>query len=144
MNDTPAWLDALVESTLTHVTPALPPAPIGLHLCLGDDDTQEATTYEVTVFYGKTEVLRGGCDGHTTQTPFWLDLAALTREFDSIDSLTFQSHPLHADDELGTHIAIQGQHLGYTVRLNILAAAPSRFPVARHADTECGEFVNLW
>lgn len=137
----PEWITALASAITEHLVAASIPAPMGAHVQKADGD---ADAWEVSLFYGKTEIVGGPKDGKQTDTPFWLDLAGLGRVFDRVDGLTWQAAPLGPDDELGPHVAIEGEYLGNRVTVRILATAPQQFPPARSADTLRGTFVDLW
>lgn len=137
----PDWITALASAISEHLVAASIPAPMGAHVRKSEDADD---AWEVSLFYGKTEIVGGPKDGKQTDTPFWLDLAGLGRVFDRVDGLTWQAAPLGPNDELGPHVAIAGEYLGNRVTVRILAAAPNQFPPARSADTLRGTFVDLW
>ena len=114
-------------------------APIGVHVQTGDDEL-----LELSLFYGRTEIVGGPHDGRTTSVPFWLDLHGLDGIFDLITEFAWQAAPLGDDDDLGPHIALEGVYDGHPVRIRLLAAAPARFPAARAADTLSGDIVERW
>ena len=139
----PEWTSALAGAIAEHLVAASIPAPIGAHVQKAVDETGPEV-WEVSLFYGKTEIVGGPRDGKQTDTPFWLDLTGLGRVFDYVEGLTWQAAALGPEDDLGPHVAIEGEFEGHRVRVRILAAAPDRFPPARSADTLRGTFVDLW
>ena len=156
MTATPDWVSSLTEEIARHLVAAAVPAPIGVHVQRSDTPASTGPrpstkrraprepVWEVSLFYGKTEVLGGAGDGKRTDTAFWLDLAAVTAAFTSVEGFFWQAAPLGPEDDLGPHVAVEGVYDGHRVRLRVLAAAPERFPSARAADTLNGTFVDLW
>jgi hypothetical protein len=138
----PDWLSALTSAIAECLVAASIPAPMGAHVQRAADADPEV--WEVSIFYGKTEIVAGPQDGKRTDTPFWLDLSAVRQVFDRVTGFHWQAAPLGPQDDLGPHVAIDGEYLGHPVRVRVLAAAPDRFPAARSADTLKGTFVDLW
>lgn len=116
---------------------------MGLHVQPSQDEGADGI-WEVSLFYGKTEIVGGPYDGHRTDTSFWLDLAGLQQAFETIDAFYWQSAALGSGDDLGPHIGIEGELKGHRLRLRLLATAPPAFPAARSADTLRGTFFDLW
>jgi hypothetical protein len=143
MMSPPEWVSTLAAAIAEYLVAASIPAPMGAHVQKASDEAG-GDVWEVSLFYGKTEIVGGPRDGKKTDTPFWLDLAGLSATFDRVDGLSWQAAPLGPNDDLGPHVAIEGEYLGNRVRVRILAAAPSQFPPARSADTLHGTFVDLW
>lgn len=139
----PEWVSALAAAIAEHLVAASIPAPMGAHV-QKESNESAPDVWEVSLFYGKTEILGGPKDGKRTDTPFWLDLSGLSKVFDRVDGLAWQAAALGPEDDLGPHVAIEGEYLGHRVRVRILAAAPTQFPPARSADTLRGTFVDLW
>ncbi|HEX6984524.1 MAG TPA: hypothetical protein VF170_04070 [Planctomycetaceae bacterium] len=144
MDVPPDWLTALAGALAEHFVAAAVPSPMGAHVQRATDADAPAGVWEVSLFYGKTEVVGGSQDGRRVDTPFWLDLSGLREVFTRVDGFYWQAAPLGADDDLGPHVAIEGDYLGNAVRVRILAAAPPQFPSARSADTLKGTFFDLW
>ncbi len=150
MTAAPDWASSLTDQIARHLVAVAIPAPIGVHVqrseppgC-GDPLAADEPEWDVSLFYGKTEVLGGPGDGKRTDTAFWLDLAAVCGAFSSVEGVVWQASPLGPDDDFGPHVAIDGVYDGRRVRLRVLAAAPERFPSARTADTLTGAFTDLW
>lgn len=139
----PEWVSALAAAIAEHLVAASIPAPMGAHVQKGTEAT-DPDIWEVSLFYGKTEIVGGPRDGRRTDTPFWLDLAGLGKVFDRVEGFSWQAAPLGPNDDLGPHVAIDGTYEGNRVRVRMLATAPERFPPARSADTLRGTFVDLW
>ena len=139
----PDWILALASELAAFFTATTLPSPMGVHV-QPSKDAEPPGVWEVSLFYGKTEIVGGPRDGHRTDTSFWLDLAGLQRKFDSVDAFYWQSAALGSDDDFGPHIGIEGDIHGHAVRLRLLASAPPAFPSARSADTLRGTFFDLW
>lgn len=137
------WLNALSNAVSECLLPAAAPSPIGAHVQTATDDAGRELS-EVSLFYGATEVVGGSNDGQRSETPFWLDLAGLRAVFDRVDEFTWQASPLGPEDDLGPHIAIEGEFEGRPVRLRMLSRSPAQFPAARTADARRGVLVEQW
>ena len=144
MDSSPSWLPALTDALADQLIAAAVPAPIGVHLQKTPESDPADPVWEVTLFYGKTEIVAGPHDGHRTDTPFWLNLVGLIDVFNRIDALYWQASQLGSSDDFGPHVAVEGEFQGNPVRVRILAAAPPQFPSARSADTLKGTFIDLW
>ena len=142
MDAAPDWLPALTNALSAHLVAAALPAPMGAHIQRASDAPE--TIWELSLFYGKTEIVAGPQDGRRTDTVFWLNLAQLETVFDRVDAFYWQAAPLGPVDDLGPHVAIEGTFQGNAVRVRILANAPAQFPAARSADTLKGTFIDLW
>ena len=165
----PDWLYELAKALTEHLVPAVLPAPLGAHIqqarfeseTADDDLTPEPDAmpqggpavmhesscdevWEISIFYGKTEIVGGPDDGRRTETTFWLDVAGAQKVLTRVDRLYWQTATLSPNDDLGSHFAIEGDYLGHPVRVRILAVAPRQFPPARTADTIRGMFIDLW
>jgi hypothetical protein len=144
MDATPDWLPALTNALAAHLVAAAVPAPMGAHVQRVSDAEGQEGVWEVSLFYGKTEIVAGPQDGRRTDTAFWLNLARLCEVFDRIDAFYWQASPMGPQDDFGPHVGIEGVFKGDAVRVRILAAAPPQFPAARSADTIKGTFIDLW
>jgi hypothetical protein len=145
MDAAPDWLPTLTEALAPHLVAAALPAPMGAHVHrAGGEEQHPDGVWEVSLFYGRTEIVAGPQDGRRTDTAFWLNLAGLAELFDRVDAFYWQASPMGPGDDLGPHVAIEGEFLGNSVRVRILAAAPPQFPAARSADTLKGTFIDLW
>lgn len=145
MASPPEWITPLANALSAHLVPAALPAPLGAHVQLGaPHEESNEEVWEVSVFYGKTEIVGGPDDGRRTDTAFWLDLEGAFRVLNRVDRFYWQTVSLGPNDDLGSHVAIEGDYLGHPVRLRMLAAAPKQFPSARSADTIKGTFLDLW
>jgi len=140
----PDWIQPLAEALAAHYLVVTPPAPMGVHAQPAADRADGAATWEVSLFYGKTEIVGGPRDGHRTDTSFWLNLLELRDVFDRVETLYWQAAALGDGDDLGPHIAIEGAFRGHSVRVRLLATAPVNFPPSRSADTLRGTFFDLW
>jgi hypothetical protein len=140
----PEWLRELAGALAEHLVAAALPAPLGAHVQHTTDAEAPQGVWELSIFYGKTDVVGGPQDGLQTDTPFWLDLAGVLKAFNRLDAIFWQSASLGPNDDLGPHVAIEGEYRGQAVRVRVLAAAPPQFPAARSADTIRGTFLDLW
>lgn len=139
----PDWISSLTGALTAHFTATALPAPMGAHVQRSKSETPDGI-WEVSVFYGKTEIIGGPQDGHRTDTSFWLDLTGLGGLFDQIDAFYWQAAQLGSGDDFGPHVGVEGVFRGHPVRVRLLAKAPAQFPAARSADTLRGTFFDLW
>ena len=145
MASPPEWLTDLAKALSEHLVPAVLPAPLGAHVQQAvDADEQASDVWEISLFYGKTEIVGGPEDGRRTETAFWLDVIGAQRVLTRVDRAYWQTAILSPSDDLGPHVAVEGDYLGHPVRVRVLSAAPQQFPPARTADTNRGMFIDLW
>lgn len=98
-------------------------ASLGGHVHLDETSNQ----WEITFFRSRTSIVGGSRDGRRRVSRFHLDLAGLLDVFDHVRRTAWQTHPLDEDDELGSHVAIEGVFAGHDVWVRILAEPPERF-----------------
>ena len=134
----PAWLAELTQSVSTAMIPTDVLPPIGCH-CYEQDGL-----WEVTVFVAKTEVIGGERDGYQFSAEFVLDVGKILALFSDVRSVRWQALRHDADDEIGAHIALEGDYCGRALLLRVPAHAPKRFDVGRHANVNNGRFVDIW
>lgn len=138
MVEPPAWLAQLANQVVACILPADTLSPVGCHYCEVDDG------WEVTLFASRTEIVGGHLDGTTFASAFALDLVPLQELFDPLHEHYWQALSMAADDELGPHIGIVGDHLGHRVAVRILAAAPDRFESGRFANVYEARLDDAW
>lgn len=118
MTNPPEWLAEFADRVTALVMAVDVLAPMGCHFCCEDG------VWEVTLFAATTEILGGPRDGLQRPSRFCLDLAGLTALFTSISSFHWQAHSLGRHDDLGPHVALEGDVAGNRVWLRIPARAP--------------------
>jgi hypothetical protein len=137
------WLEPLSDVVASRLVAGPEDAPLGAHLQASPDEHGE-TVWELSLFFGATEVVGGPRDGERTRAAFWFDLAGLTEAFDRVDSFAWQAARLGADDDLGPHVAIEGVFRGRRVCVRMLAEEPSGLPPARSVEARDPAIVERW
>uniref|UniRef100_A0A7C4QP51 Uncharacterized protein n=1 Tax=Schlesneria paludicola TaxID=360056 RepID=A0A7C4QP51_9PLAN len=130
MSAPPEWLTDFAQALLAHLHPTASSAPIGCHY------HHSGTTWEITLFVSRREILGGPNDGRLQATRFCLDLLGICQVFDQVSSVAWQAHRQGRWDELGAHVAVEGDYRGQRVWLRIPAMAPAQFPAERSANHE--------
>jgi hypothetical protein len=138
MTNPPEWLAEFTDRVTALIMAVDVLAPIGCHFCC------EAGVWEVTLFAARTEVLGGPRDGQQRSSRFFLDLAGLTRLFDSVTAFHWQAHSLGKSDDLGAHVAIEGDVDGKPVWLRIPSHAPAMFDPGRVALMHDRRWEEAW
>jgi hypothetical protein len=139
MSSPPSWLAEFVNSVATHVLPVADSAPLGCHYHLDDDGV-----WEVTLFAARKETVGGPQDGHVRPSRFRVDLLAVCAEFQTIHGVSWQAQRMGRRDELGPHVAVEGEFRGTTIWLRIPAAAPQQFPPCRSHVTNNHRSEEIW
>lgn len=127
MTALPVWLPDFANAVAAQLHSVDPLPPLGCHVHRSPD------AWEVTLFASKTEVIGGKRDGLLQSARFHLDLAGLLGVFSEIHCFHWQAQSLGRHDDLGPHVAIEGEYRGETVWLRIPADAPAQFPPGRHS-----------
>jgi hypothetical protein len=123
----PAWLTDFANAVVAHVHPLDVDAPVGCHY------HQDDAGWEVTLFSARTETLGGARDGQVRSSRFRVDLLGVCSEFTSIQAMHWQPHRMGRRDEIGPHVACEGDYHGERIWLRIPAAAPAQFPPWRQS-----------
>lgn len=136
----PEWLARLANSVAEEMHPVDLLAPVGCHHFHDAD----AECWEISIFAARTAVAGGPNDGAITHSGFHVDLSQLQTLFDDVVAFHWQALPLSTNDDIGSHIAIEGIFEGHRVWLRVLALAPDQFPVGRQADAYAMRLDDLW
>jgi hypothetical protein len=134
----PEWLSDFANAVAAHVHPMDVLAPLGCHY------HHDVTGWEITLFASRTEIVGGPRDGQLRPSRFGVDLLGLCSVFTNIQSLQWQAHRFGSRDEIGPHIAVEGDYCGQRIWLRVPAAAPEQFPPGRHAATNSSQWEEVW
>lgn len=134
----PDWLHQLAEELTACIEPIDRRAPIGCHFCYADD------CWEVTLFVSRTEVLGGEYDGEQIPGRFNLDVTRLLTVLEQVDGCWWQPLPVAADDELRSHLSLEGRHAGQCVWVRITAEQPAAIESGRIANVLTGAIERRW
>ena len=113
-------------------------SPVGCHY------HREGETWEVTIFASMTEVIGGQQDGLRLPSRFVLDVGGLISLFSEIEQIRWQTLREGEDDEVGSHLAIEGTYQNEHLLLRVPAEAPARFEAGRKANVYEMRIVNIW
>lgn len=138
MTNPPTWLAEFADQVTSLLLPVDVLAPLGCHVF------QYGDIWEVTLFAAKTEVIGGPRDGEQRPSRFHLDLGGLTQLFTSVTSFHWQAHSLGKNDDLGAHVAIEGDVAGNHVWLRIPSHAPAMFDAGRVALMQDRTWKEAW
>ncbi len=130
--NTPRWIHRFTNLVIRSLHAAESLAPVGCHVHLNAE--AERPQWEVTLFIASTEILGGPRDGQVGLSRFMLNLHDLMLVFDSTDSFYWQAQPMAEDDDLGSHIGVEGQFEGQSVWLRMTAEPPVQFQCGREVD----------
>ena len=134
MTTPPPWLVDFVNRAAEHLHAVDVMSPLGCHTF------HDPEGWEITLFASASEVVGGVGDGRRCASRFFADVKAISEQFDEVDTISWQTHRLDADDDLGSHIAVEGQVQGEHVWLRILANAPRQSPPGRKGYA----YLQLW
>jgi hypothetical protein len=127
MPQPPAWLSGLADVAAKAMEPldSELPARLGCHY------TKFEGVWEVTLFIESTEIIGGPEDGSIKQAPLGVRICDILNVFQSVNQCNWQTQRFGADDDLGSHLSVEGTYKGRLVWLRILAQAPHQFPARR-------------
>jgi hypothetical protein len=134
----PKWILNLANSVTACLEPLEPMPPLGCHYHLCE------TGWEVSIFPSLTEIVGGPQDGRHVAPCFQVDILAVAQLFKQIDGVTWQSKSVDEGDQLGCHIAINGNFDGEAVSVRILNSAPACFDPGRKAFVHDGRLIETW
>lgn len=138
MPSPPGWLKSLANSVAVQMTPVEQLSPIGCHYCQVDG------IWEVTIFASKTHIVGGKMDGLMRPSKFHVDLRGVMNLLTEVREVHWQPLPMGPEDELGSHLSIEGTYDGQPVWLRILARAPKRFKPGRRAIVYELQWEEVW
>ena len=136
----PAWLTSFATATTEHIYGVDILAPIGCH-CYHNRARDE---YELTMFAARTQVVGGRLDGRELGSQFEVELNEIADLFDSPPKIGWQAFPKGGEDQIGTHVAFQGEYMGQLVWLRILSEPPERYEHGRNLHVHKLKLEDLW
>ncbi len=138
MPNPPEWLHQFADAVAAQLCGVDVLAPIGCHVFRAPEH------WEVTLFVSATEVVGGRQDGRQRTSRFFLDVQALSQIFDVVRSVVWQAQGLGAGDDVGPHLAVEGDYCGHPVWLRVPATAPHVFPAGRQAHVHHQTWEEVW
>lgn len=134
----PGWILTLANDVTACLDPLEPMPPLGCHYHLCE------TGWEISIFPSQTEIVGGPHDGRQIAPRFRVDILAMAGLFSQIAEMTWQSKSMNEDDQLGSHIAIDGLIEGEAVSVRVLKTAPACFDPGRKALINDGRLIETW
>lgn len=140
MSSTPSWLVSFADQVALELTGFDLLSPIGCHSYFDDEEQK----WELSLFAANTEAVSGVADGKLIPSNFTVDLQKVLSLFSEVHSIRWQALPIEIEDELGSHLSVEGFYEGHLVWLRILANPPGRFPRGRLAKVYDMQLEDLW
>lgn len=139
----PRWIERLagLVTEAFHSDDVL--APIGCHFHCHDEELSRPQ-WEVTLFVSHTEFFGGAYDGQRAVSRYMLDLKKVMAAFDAVESFYWQAQSMAEDDQLGSHIGLEGEFEGHSVWLRITSEAPAQFEPGRTIDAYANVVEDNW
>lgn len=134
----PEWISLLANNVTSCLEPLEPMPPLGCHYhyC--------PAGWEITIFPSVTEIVGGPNDGRQTAARFRVDVLAVANVFTRLDGITWQSRAVDIDDQLGSHLSIEGMINDERVAVRVLKTAPACFDPGRKAFIKQGCLIETW
>lgn len=136
----PSWLRWFVNDVVRGIMHREDSAPVGCHFYYDEENT----TWEVTLFVSRSEVLGGAWDGKVVPAGLEVDIVKVSAAFDRPPAIFWQAERVLPEDELGPHLSFEGHSHNNQVWLRVLQTAPSWAGVGRLLHAATGEFENIW
>ena len=140
MESHPAWIQSLADQITPGITPLGIPSPIGCHTFF--DDTNDV--WEISLFTSETEILGGEKDGIKFHSNFVLNINSLLHVFDEIENIEWQALTTGEEDQLGSHLSVEGTFQTHSVWLRILSNPPEACDVGQIYDHQSQKLLELW
>lgn len=140
MSSPPRWLAEMANEITAnlHATDLL--SPLGCHY----HHDLDADQWEVSLFASTTHVIGGSLDGLKKRSGFFVDLRCVVQSFSEVRSCNWQSGPMGDRDEVGAHVAIDGDYDGRKIWLRILSSPPESIEHGREARVYKSQFEEVW
>lgn len=136
----PPWLRWFINDVTRAVIDRQILAPLGCHYF---EDTA-AEVWEVTLFVSRTEIVGGPQDGQRIPEHLQLDISAAMRAFDAEPQICWQVGSAATDDEIGSHLSLEGVARGRQVWLRFTQEAPAELGPGRLLHAVDGVLEDLW
>jgi hypothetical protein len=138
MASPPDWLSMFVNAVAANIHSHDVLSPLGCHFQLVKN------VWEITVFASRTEIVGGSEDGRSCHSSFDVDIKAVADLMTHVDGISWQTQPLDKFDELGAHLAVEGQYEDKQIWLRITSTSPERFDPGRRAMVNQQQFEEIW
>jgi hypothetical protein len=134
----PDWLASLVNAVAANIHSHDVLSPLGCHF------QYVQNVWEITLFASRTEIVGGPNDGLLCNSGFNVDISALLKLITSVDAISWQTQSLDENDELGSHLSLDGTFANKKIWLRITSVAPERFGVGRRSLVNQDQIEEIW
>lgn len=121
MINAPDWVRQLVDSVAEATTSINSEGELGCHVFRNQSDTLDE--WEITIF-GEPVAMGGRLAPYSTDPVFSVDALAVATLFDTLLSCRWQTGLIDSEDDLGTHLSVEGIQNGHAVWLRIVGQKP--------------------
>lgn len=121
MVNAPAWIRQLVDAVADSTTSINTEGELGCHVFQNKVDG--LNEWEITIF-GESFELGGRLASYSTDPVFSIDVFSIVTLFDTLISCRWQTRQVDSDDDLGTHLSVEGIQNGEAVWLRIVSQKP--------------------
>lgn len=121
MINAPEWVRQLVDSVAEATTSINSDGELGCHVFRNQSDTLDE--WEITIF-GEPVAMGGRLTSYSTDPVFSVDAFAVATLFDTLTSCRWQTGVIDSEDDLGTHLSVEGIQNGQAVWLRIVGQKP--------------------
>ncbi|NQV27125.1 MAG: hypothetical protein HQ518_22485 [Rhodopirellula sp.] len=121
MNNAPRWIRQLVDAVAEATTSINVEGELGCHIF--HNQTDGLNEWEITIF-GEPLQMGGRLAAYTTNRAFSVDILSIATLFDTLVSCRLQAGNVDSNDDLGTHLSIEGIQNGEAVWLRIVGQKP--------------------
>ena len=121
MVNSPGWVRGLVDAVAEATKSINADGELGCHVYKNQSD--ELTEWEITIF-GEPAQMGGRLAAFATDPVFSIDIFSIATLFDTLLSCRWQTSQIDSDDDLGTHLSVEGIQNGEAVWLRIVSQKP--------------------
>ena len=121
MVNAPIWVRKLVDAVAEATTSINDAGELGCHVFR--NQSVDAGEWEITIF-GEPVQMGGRLASYSTAPVFSIDALAIATLFDTLISCRWQTSQIDTDDDLGTHLSVEGIQNGEAVWLRIVSQKP--------------------
>jgi hypothetical protein len=121
MNNAPAWVRQLVDAVADSTTSINNEGELGCHIFQNKADG--SNEWEITIF-GEPVEMGGRLAPYSKAPVFSIDVFSIVTLLDTLLSCRWQTSQIDSEDDLGTHLSVEGIHNGEPVWLRIVGHKP--------------------
>lgn len=121
MVNSPGWVRELVDAVAEATTSINADGELGCHVY--KNEGIEPVEWEITIF-GEPVQMGGRLAAFSTNPVFSIDVFSIATLFDTLISCRWQTSQIDSDDDLGTHLSVEGIQNGEAVWLRIVSQKP--------------------